>query len=281
MEKGVTDRIERLAAPSDPNRPAPPQGGDGSTGAAGNVGGYNNFWIDAGDRVAVDERRVPHARSSSTRPTAGCRRSPTQARARQAERLQRSPAVRPVRQPGEPAAGRALHRRRSARTPGRRCCPTTSTTTTTRSCRRSDHVMIMTEMVHDARIIRIGKDRQRLPAQVRPWMGRLDRPVGGRHAGRRDHQLPPAAAVPGRLRHAQGHRAVLPRRRRHAALQVHHRRPEDVHAAVERRGAVREARRADLRIRLPRGQLRVVEHPERRTRAGRKARTTATPKPQQ
>ena len=53
MEKGYADRVERLAQPSDPNRTAPPQGGDGSTGAAGNVGGYNNFWIDPGDRVAV------------------------------------------------------------------------------------------------------------------------------------------------------------------------------------------------------------------------------------
>jgi hypothetical protein len=34
---------------SDPNRVAPPEGGDGSPGAAGNVGGYNFFWIDAGD----------------------------------------------------------------------------------------------------------------------------------------------------------------------------------------------------------------------------------------
>ena len=52
IEKGVQDRIEALAKPSDPNRDAPPQGGDGSTGAAGNVGGYNNFWIDAGVRIA-------------------------------------------------------------------------------------------------------------------------------------------------------------------------------------------------------------------------------------
>ena len=35
--------------PDDPNRGAPPTGGDGSTGAAGNVGGYNAFWIDQGD----------------------------------------------------------------------------------------------------------------------------------------------------------------------------------------------------------------------------------------
>ena len=35
---------------SDPNREAPPVGGDGSPGAAGNVGGYNRFWIDPGER---------------------------------------------------------------------------------------------------------------------------------------------------------------------------------------------------------------------------------------
>ena len=33
-----------------------------------------------------------------------------------------------------------------------------------------DHVMIMTEMVHDARIIRIGEPRP-LPDGVRPWFG--------------------------------------------------------------------------------------------------------------
>src|SRR6478609_11624904 len=53
MEKATVDRRDRLNEPSDPNRTAPPQGGDGSTGAAGNVGGYNNFWLDPGDHVAV------------------------------------------------------------------------------------------------------------------------------------------------------------------------------------------------------------------------------------
>jgi hypothetical protein len=33
-----------------------------------------------------------------------------------------------------------------------------------------DHVMILTEMVHDVRIIRLG-DRRPLPDDVRPWMG--------------------------------------------------------------------------------------------------------------
>ncbi len=40
---------------SDPTREAPPGGGDGSPGAAGNVGGYNSFWIDRGtDSLTVD-----------------------------------------------------------------------------------------------------------------------------------------------------------------------------------------------------------------------------------
>jgi hypothetical protein len=87
IEKGMADRIERLARPSDPNRPAPPQGGDGSTGAAGNVGGYNNFWIDAGERVAIYNGE--HRSSIVVDPPDG--RVPPitdEARARQAERLQ-------------------------------------------------------------------------------------------------------------------------------------------------------------------------------------------------
>ena len=78
MEKGYADRVERLAQPSDPNRTAPP-GGDGLTGAAGNVGGYNNFWIDPGDRVAVVNGEY-RSRSSSTRRLAGRRSCPTPAR---------------------------------------------------------------------------------------------------------------------------------------------------------------------------------------------------------
>ena len=39
--------------PSAKDREAPPPGGDGSPGAAGNVGGYNNFWIDRGDSLVM------------------------------------------------------------------------------------------------------------------------------------------------------------------------------------------------------------------------------------
>ncbi len=45
--------LERVSQASDPDRVAPPVGGDGSTGAAGGVGGYNGIYIDRGDGVAV------------------------------------------------------------------------------------------------------------------------------------------------------------------------------------------------------------------------------------
>ena len=50
------------------------------------------------------------------------------------------------------------------------------------------YVMILTEMIHDVRIIPL--DGRPQPAAKRPAVdGRLARPLGGRHAGRRDDQL--------------------------------------------------------------------------------------------
>lgn len=54
------ERIALGAAPSDPDREAPPEGGAPPVGldesfrnalGAGNVGGYNNFWVDQGEAV--------------------------------------------------------------------------------------------------------------------------------------------------------------------------------------------------------------------------------------
>jgi hypothetical protein len=57
--KALSDTEAKLMAEqnsaSNPERQAPPDGGDGSPGAAGNVGGYNTFWIDRGtDALLVD-----------------------------------------------------------------------------------------------------------------------------------------------------------------------------------------------------------------------------------
>ena len=104
-----------------------------------------------------------------------------------------------------------------------------------------DHVVILTEMVHDARIIPLD-DRPHLPAGVRQWMGDSRGRWEGRHARRRDDEL---HGQDGELRSvrdpvdrngADGHadRAVLPSRRRHAALRVHRPRPHGLHPTVQR-----------------------------------------------
>jgi hypothetical protein len=169
IEKGVVDRIQRLAAPSDPNRPAPPQGGDGSTGAAGNVGGYNNFWIDAGDRVAVVNGE--YRTSLIVDPPDG--RVPAltdEARARQAERTKRAAQFGQYDNPeNRPLAERCLASFGSNAGPP--MLPNYFYNNNYTIVQARDHVLIMTEMVHDTRIIRLGRQHERLPASVRPWWG--------------------------------------------------------------------------------------------------------------
>ena len=100
--------------------------------------------------------------------------------------------------------------------------------------------------------------------------GRFARPLGGRHAGRRDHQLHAEDQLPRLARHPAPDRALHARRRRHHRLPVHDRRSADVPAAVDR-GAAHEPHhrpRVDLRVRLPRGELRDGGHPGRRAGRG-------------
>ena len=169
IEKGVQDRIEALAKPSDPNRQAPPQGGDGSTGAAGNVGGYNNFWIDAGERVAVVNGE--YRTSLIVDPPDGRVPALTEAaRARQAERLKRFQSVGEYDNPeNRPLAERCISSFGSNAGPP--MLPNYFYNNNYTIVQTPDHVMVMTEMVHDARIIRIGKQHTHPPAHVRPWWG--------------------------------------------------------------------------------------------------------------
>ena len=165
MEKAVVDRRDRLSEPSDPNRTAPPQGGDGSTGAAGNVGGYNNFWLDPGERVAIvdGQRRSsliidpPDGRVPSLTP---------EARARQAARV-------------KGMTGRGQYDHPEYRPLAERCLLSFGPTTplvpnyfynnNLQIVQTPDHVMILMEMVHDARVVRIGG--KHVPPTIRSWMG--------------------------------------------------------------------------------------------------------------
>ena len=174
MESARAANANAPDAPRRGNRSAPPKGGDGSLGAAGNVGGYNSGWLDPGSAYTVDRRRKPAslARRSCRRPRSSinrrrarsaCGRSMPRRDFRRARKatirvLKRAPGAYddPERRPlGE----RCLLGFGS--TSVRRCCRIISTTICTRSCRLRDSIMILTEMVHDARIVRM--NAQHLP----------------------------------------------------------------------------------------------------------------------
>ena len=168
MEKGYADRVERLAQPSDPNRPAPPQGGDGSTGAAGNVGGYNNFWIDPGDRVAVvngEYRSSLIVDPPNGRPP----RCPERGKARAAARAERlrtrggeydHPEFRPL-------AERCLMSFGSNAGPP--MLPNYFYNNNYQIVQTKDHILILVEMVHDVRVIRLNATSDCRRTSGRGW----------------------------------------------------------------------------------------------------------------
>lgn len=163
---------------SDPNRGAPPAGGDGSTGAAGNVGGYNTFWVDNGETaIRIDGE---YRTSILTTPANG-----------------RRPAMTPEGQK-RAAARRAFYRENSgeawwleldgpgpyddpeSRTLSDRCLLGFGSTggppmlptlynNHKRIVQTPDHMMILVEMVHDARVIRLNSEHA--PQAVRRWLG--------------------------------------------------------------------------------------------------------------
>ena len=168
IEKIRSDTIEKLSKDSDPNRPAPPVGGDGSTGAAGMVGGYNYFYIDAGDHMALVNGET---RSSIVvDPPDG--RVPAFTPAARTRMLERGRAMRGMGEydnpENRPLAERCLMSFGSNAGPP--MLPNYFYNNNYTIVQTRDHIVMMTEMVHDARIIRMNATT-RLPANVRPWMG--------------------------------------------------------------------------------------------------------------
>jgi hypothetical protein len=169
MEKGYADRVERLAQPSDPNRPAPPQGGDGSTGAAGNVGGYNNFWVDPGDRVAIVNGE--YRSSLIVDPPNG--RPPELSEAGKARAAARAEWIRT--RGGEydhpefrPLAERCLMSFGSNAGPP--MLPNYFYNNNYQIVQTRDQILVLVEMVHDVRVIRMNATTHQ-PAHIKTWMG--------------------------------------------------------------------------------------------------------------
>lgn len=164
---------------SDPNRQAPPAGGDGSVGAAGNVGGYNVLWIDNGnDAFKIDGK---WRTSILTDPANGQMPAMTpEARKKAAERAK---LARPNRgdawwmkegiTPGpyddpelRPTGERCLLGFGSSAGPP--ALPTLYNNVK-QIVQTKDHVLILNEMVHDARIVRMNAKHG--PPDVRQWLG--------------------------------------------------------------------------------------------------------------
>ena len=148
-----------------------------------------------------------------------------------------------------------------------------------------EHVMIHVEMNHDARIIRLGGEHP--PAQVRPWMGdsigrweddALVVETTNFHPGQTFR-----AAVKHQLLlspEGGGHRDAAPGGRGGDQVRLRSGGPSPLHRALAWRSDLPARRRAHLRIRLPRGQLRPARHPRRRPpRRGRRIRGAVARRP--
>ena len=163
-------RLDSLSRKSDPNRAAPPKGGV-SLGdprfdaASGGTGGYNVFYIDPGERVAVVNGE-PRS-SLITRPANG--RVPALTPAAQA----RATAVRNQYGNFDNPENRPLAERciiSFGSNGGPPMLPNYFYNNNYTIVQTRDHVLILTEMVHDARIIRLGTGPQ-LPKQIQPYFG--------------------------------------------------------------------------------------------------------------
>ncbi|MEC9298241.1 MAG: hypothetical protein VYA38_03015 [Gemmatimonadota bacterium] len=163
IERGYADREASAAQASDPNRPPPERKNTISVADS-----YNDVYFQRGNGVAVvyGEPRT----SLITVPSNGRipPRTP-EARERRAESREARGQFGQYDHPElRPLAERCLTSYGSPAGPP--MLPTGLYNSNYIIVQTPDHVLIMTEMVHDARIIRIG-DGPKLPPNIRPWMG--------------------------------------------------------------------------------------------------------------
>ena len=177
--------VAGLERDSDPDRGAPPAGGDGSTGAAGNVGGYNTFWIDNGDDAFMIDGKFRTSIIYDP-PNGKLPKLTAQGQARRAAVFASF-----GRNTGTAwwlgRAGEGPYDNPEARPLGERCLAAFGSSSgppmlpvlynnLKRVIQTVDHLMILNEMVHDARIIPLnaehrGGERKWLGESVGRWQG--------------------------------------------------------------------------------------------------------------
>jgi hypothetical protein len=179
IEKDVSARAQAAGLPISPERLAPPKGGDGSTGAAGGVGGYNNFWLDPGSAYTVvdGQKRTsividpPDGKVPPLTLAARARIAARIIRATSDTTESRDPGLEPPGSYDDPEL-RPLGERcilGFGSTSGPPALPDYFYNNLHQIVQTPDNIMILTEMVHDARIIRM--NAQHLPQTIRKWMG--------------------------------------------------------------------------------------------------------------
>jgi hypothetical protein len=179
LEKSVAARLEQGDRPIQGDRAAPPKGGDGSVGPAGNVGGYNTFWLDPGSSYTIvnGERRTslivdpPDGKVPAMTPTAKQRVAALLARPTSDATERNDPGLEPAGSYDDPER-RPLGERcllGFGSTSGPPVLPNYFYNNLHQIVQTPDTVMILTEMVHDARIVRM--NAQHLPGTIRKWMG--------------------------------------------------------------------------------------------------------------
>ena len=168
IEQGQAELVARKAEASDPDRPPPPEGGTHPVCIDGPTSCYNEFYREPGDRVAVvngefrsslvtnpSNGRVPSLTSEGRR-----RVDDSRALSRQFGAYDH-PEIRPL-------AERCIVSFGSSAGPP--MLPNYWYNNNYTIVQNADYVMIMAEMVHDVRIIRLGEPRS-LPTNVRPYFG--------------------------------------------------------------------------------------------------------------
>jgi len=183
LEKRAQDVQEFNDRPSDPDDKSPKGGitydysavpGEPtfveriSQAAGGNVGGYNGFWLDPGNKVV----RIDGVARSSIVVDPPNGRIPQLTDAGKRLVAERAARARNIGAYDGPEAASFSDRCLTSfgSNAGPPMLPNYFYNNNYTIVQTKDHVMILTEMVHDARIIKIGA-KVHAPSQVRPWFG--------------------------------------------------------------------------------------------------------------
>jgi hypothetical protein len=182
-------RQQKNDAPLDPNRGAPPVGGERTQpksylefleqAGGGAVGGYNNFWLQGGDTViSVDGQKrsslvidPEDGKVPRMKPEAQKRNAAFLAGAAAPDAGESAAAGPPGAFDGpelRPLAERCLLGFGS--TSGPPALPNYFYNNLHQIVQTKDSIMILTEMVHDARVVRMNA-KEHLPSNIRKWMG--------------------------------------------------------------------------------------------------------------